>query len=147
MSEVAETRYEVTTVNSALAAMGKLATAAYDVIISDYRLGHVTGIDFIKNVRLAGIDTPVILLTGLAGHLIDKAALEAGASDFLPKASITGQYSTVRCAMPWPMPTASGCLHAVLKTTISGMAVLDAERQADLVESAVHGICRSSFRQ
>ncbi len=125
LSEVVETRYDVTTVTSALAAMGKLAATTYDVIISDYRLGYVTGIDFIKNVRLAGIDTPIILLTGLAGHLIDKAALEAGASDFLPKASLTGAVldRSVRYAMAHA--NRQRLLHAVLKTTVSGMAVLD----------------------
>lgn len=126
LSEVTETVYEVTTVTSALAAMGKLAAASYDVIISDYRLGHVTGIDFIKNVRLAGIDTPIILLTGLAGHLIDKAALEAGASDFLPKAPLTGVIldRSIRYAMAHA--DRQRLLHAVLKTTVSAMAVLDA---------------------
>jgi len=126
LSEVTETRYAVTAVNSALAAMAKLATNSYDVIISDYRLGHVTGIDFIKNLRLAGFDSPVILLTGLAGHLIDKAALEAGASDFLPKATITGQIidRSVRYAMAHA--ERQRLLHAVLRSTVSGIAVLEA---------------------
>ena len=125
LSDVTETVYEVTTVTSPLAAMSKLAAASYDVIISDYRLGYVTGIDFIKNVRLAGIDTPVILLTGLAGHLIDKAALEAGASDFLPKSSLTGVIldRSIRYAMAHA--DRQRLLHAVLKTTVSAMAVLD----------------------
>ena len=127
LSEVADAKYDVTTAMSALAAMAKLSGNTYDCIISDYRLGPVTGIDFIKNVRLAGIDTPVILLTGLAGHLIDKAALEAGASDFLPKASITGAVldRSIRYAMAHA--GRQRLLNAVLKTTISGMAVLDAQ--------------------
>jgi diguanylate cyclase (GGDEF)-like protein len=126
LSEVTETRYEVTSVNSALAAMPMLSANTYDVIISDYRLGYVTGIDFIRNVRLAGIDTPIILLTGLPGHLVDKAALEAGASDFLPKASLAGTVidRSVRYAMAHA--DRQRLLNAVLKTTISGMAVLDA---------------------
>ncbi len=126
LSEVEEARYDVTTVTSALAAMSKLGSNGYDVIISDYRLGHVTGIDFIKNVRLAGIDTPVILLTGLSAALIDKAALEAGASDFLPKASITGTVLDRSIRYARAHADRQRLLHAVLKTTISGMAVLDA---------------------
>jgi diguanylate cyclase (GGDEF)-like protein len=127
LSEVTETRYEVTAVNSALAAMGKLAANPYDVIISDYRLGYATGIDFIKNVRLAGIDTPIVLLTGLAGHLIDRAALEAGASDFLPKASLSGTVLDRSLRYAMAHADRQRLLHAVLKTTVSGMAVLDAE--------------------
>lgn len=127
LSEVEEARYDVTTVTSALAAMSKLGSSGYDVIISDYRLGHVTGIDFIKNVRLAGIDTPVILLTGLSAALIDKAALEAGASDFLPKASITGTVLDRSIRYARAHADRQRLLHAVLKTTISGIAVLDAK--------------------
>ena len=127
LSEVQETRYEVTSVNSALAAMAKLAANSYDVIISDYRLGTVTGIDFIKNVRLSGIDTPIVLLTGLAGHLIDVAALEAGASDFLPKASLSGTVLDRSLRYAMAHADRQRLLHAVLKTTISGMAVLDAK--------------------
>lgn len=125
LSEVAETRYAVTAVNSALAAMSKLASDSYDVVISDYRLGHTTGIDFIKSVRVAGIDTPIVLLTGLAGHLIDNAALEAGASDFLPKASLSPTIldRSIRYAMAHA--DRQRLLHAVLKSTISGMAVLE----------------------
>lgn len=132
LSEVAETHYEVTSVNSALAAMSKLAATTFDVIISDYRLGYVTGIDFIKNVRIAGIDTPIILLTGLAGHLIDKAALEAGASDFLPKGSITGAIidRSVRYALAHA--DRQRLLHAVLKSTLSGIAVLDSNGNLSL---------------
>ena len=125
LNEVSETRYAVTAVNSALAAMAKLSANAYDVIISDYRLGSVTGIDFIKNVRLAGIDTPIVLLTGLAGHLIDIAALEAGASDFLPKASLSGTVLDRSLRYAMAHADRQRLLHAVLKTTISGMAVLD----------------------
>jgi diguanylate cyclase (GGDEF)-like protein len=132
LSEVTETRYAVTAVNSALAAMAKLAAAPFDVIISDYRLGHVTGIDFIRNLRLAGIETPVVLLTGLAGHMIDKEALEAGASDFLPKASITGQIidRSVRYAMAHA--ERQRLLHAVLKSTVSGIAVLEENGRLNL---------------
>ncbi len=77
-------------------------------------------------MRLAGIDTPIILLTGLAGHLIDKAALEAGASDFLPKASITGAVIDRSIRYARAHADRQRLLHAVLKTTVSGMAVLDA---------------------
>jgi diguanylate cyclase (GGDEF)-like protein len=132
LSEVTETRYEVTAVNSALAAMAKLAADSFDAIISDYRLGPVTGIDFIKNVRLAGIDTPIVLLTGLSGHLIDLAALEAGASDFLPKASLSGTVLDRSLRYALAHADRQRLLNAVLKTTVSGMAVLDGKGELTL---------------
>ncbi len=145
LSEVVEARYDVTTVTSALAAMGKLAANSYDVIISDYRLGHVTGIDFIRNVRLAGIDTPVILLTGLSGSLIDKAALEAGASDFLPKGSITGAVLDRSIRYARAHADRQRLLHAVLKTTISGMAVLDSKNVLTLWNPSFTEFAEAAF--
>ena len=83
LSEVERTRYVVTTAGSTLTAMVALAKDTFDVVFSDYRLGAVTGVDFINSVRAAGIDTPIILLTGISDHLIDNAALKAGSSDFI----------------------------------------------------------------
>jgi diguanylate cyclase (GGDEF)-like protein len=125
LSEVKETRYDVCSVSSALAAMAKLSEKTFDVIVSDYRLGAVTGIDFIKNVRQANIDTPVILLTGLAANAIDQAALQAGASDFLPKESLNP--IVIDRAIRYAIAHANRqrLLQAVLKSTISGVAVVE----------------------
>ncbi len=125
LSEVKETRYKVSTVSSALLAMTRLAEQTFDVIVSDYRLGAVTGIDFIRNVRQAGIDTPIILLTGLAANAIDQAALQAGASDFLPKESLNP--IVIDRAIRYAIAHANRhrLLQAVLKSTISGVAVSD----------------------
>jgi diguanylate cyclase (GGDEF)-like protein len=125
LGEVKGTRYAVTPATSALQAMSELAKASFDVIFSDYRLGAVTGIDFINHVRAAGIDTPIILLTGLADQVIDHAALKAGASDFVPKTAINADVldRSVRYALAHS--ERQRLLQAVLKSTNSGVAVLD----------------------
>ena len=69
LRNVKSTRYDVTTASSPLLAMNLLAKDKFDIIFSDYRLGAVTGIDVINNVRGAGIDTPIILLTGIADQV------------------------------------------------------------------------------
>ncbi len=132
LHEVQGTRYHVSTAHSALAAMTELANNSFDVIFSDYRLGPVTGIDFIKSVRAAGIDTPIILLTGIADSVIDDAALKAGSSDFVPKIAINPDVldRSVRYAMAHA--ERQRLLHAVLRSTISGVAVLDAESKPTL---------------
>jgi CheY-like chemotaxis protein len=132
LSEVHGTRYSVTTVASPLAAMGQLSKNTFDVIFSDYRLGPVTGVDFIKSVRSAGIDTPIILLTGIADHVIDAAALKAGSSDFVPKTAITPDVldRSVRYALAHS--ERQRLLQTVLKSTISGIAVLDRDKQLSL---------------
>jgi diguanylate cyclase (GGDEF)-like protein len=132
LSEVQGTRYVVTPVSSALNAMVKLSGDSFDVIFSDYRLGAVTGVDFINSVRGAGIDTPIILLTGIADHVIDNAALQAGSSDFVPKTAITPDVldRSVRYALAHA--DRHKLLQTVLRSTMSGIAVLDATGKPSL---------------
>lgn len=132
LSEVEGTRYSVVTAPSVLAAMNELSKAQFDVIFSDYRLGPVTGINFITSVRAAGIDTPIILLTGVADSVIDDAALKAGSSDFVPKIAITPDVldRSVRYALAHA--ERQRLLQTVLRSTISGVAVLDAEGKPTL---------------
>jgi diguanylate cyclase (GGDEF)-like protein len=151
LSEVGSTRYQVVTAHSALAAMTELSNNRFDVIFSDYRLGPVTGIDFIKSVRAAGIDTPIILLTGVADSVIDDAALKAGSSDFVPKVAINPDVldRSVRYAMAHA--ERQRLLHAVLRSTISGVAVLDADGKPTLwnprfIEFAQDAFSESSDR-
>jgi diguanylate cyclase (GGDEF)-like protein len=132
LSEVCNTRYSVTTASSALAAMNELAKDTFDVIFSDYRLGTVTGIDFINHVRAARIDTPIILLTGIADQIIDEAALKAGASDFVPKTSVNPDVldRSVRYALAHA--ERHRLLQTVLNSTIAGVVVLDKDRKISL---------------
>lgn len=125
LNEVKGTSYRISEATSALSAMSILAKETFDVILSDYRLGAVTGIDYIRNVRAAGIDTPIILLTGMPDFYIDEEALRAGASDFVPKLSIAPEVldRSVRYALAHA--DRQRLLQAVLKSTMSGIAVLD----------------------
>ena len=129
---VSGTRYCVTTAPSALAAMHELSKNTFDVIFSDYRLGVVTGIDFINHVRAARVDTPIILLTGIADKIIDDAALAAGASDFVPKTSINADVldRSVRYALAHA--DRHRLLQTVLASTTSGVVVLDTEGKISL---------------
>jgi diguanylate cyclase (GGDEF)-like protein len=145
LGEVEGTRYGVTTASSPLSAMSALSKDSFDVIFSDYRLGPVTGIDFINHVRAAGIDTPIILLTGLADQIIDEAALKAGASDFVPKTSINPDVldRSVRYALAHA--DRQRLLQTVLKSTISGVAVLDAGGQLTLWNPRFTDFATSAF--
>lgn len=60
-----------------------------DVVLCDYRMGAISGIDFIKSTREEGVDVPIILLTGMGSESTDQAALEAGAADFISKRDLT----------------------------------------------------------
>ena len=57
----------------------------YDLIILDIMLPALSGLDICKQIRLAGINTPVLMLTAL-GTLDDKVhGLRQGADDYLVK--------------------------------------------------------------
>ena len=127
LSNVKSTRYVVTTASSPLLAMNQLAQSKFDIIFSDYRLGAVTGIDVINNVRGAGIDTPIILLTGIADQIVDDAALAAGSSDFIPKTNLTSDSLDRSVRYSLAHANRQRLLQSILKNTKSGISVVTAE--------------------
>ena len=129
LRDVERTRYVITTASSSLLAMVKLSKASFDVIFSDYRLGAVTGVDFIESVRAAGIQTPIILLTGISDHVVDNAALKAGSSDFIPKNAASADVldRSVRYALAHA--DRQSLMQSILKNTKSGIYVMNARIQ------------------
>ncbi|MFO7612808.1 MAG: response regulator transcription factor [Clostridia bacterium] len=63
----------------------------YDVIILDRMLPSMNGIDVLKEIRRAGLSTPVILLTAIDGAGERITGLDAGADDYLAKPFSTGE--------------------------------------------------------
>src|SRR3954469_18104040 len=45
----------------------RLQGGAYDVVLSDYRMPGWTGLDALRLIKEAGLDTPLILITGTLG--------------------------------------------------------------------------------
>jgi len=63
----------------------------YDICFIDQNIGHLSGIDIIRQVTSRGNITPLILLTGVDDPRIDTKACEYGASDYLIKDQLTAQ--------------------------------------------------------
>jgi diguanylate cyclase (GGDEF)-like protein len=145
LSEVTRTRYAITTASSSLLAMVELSKSSFDIIFSDYRLGAVTGVDFINGVRAAGIETPIILLTGISDAMVDNAALEAGSSDFIPKTAITSDVldRSVRYAMAHA--DRQRVLQSILKNTKSGISVLDVNGRETLSNNQMANFAKRAF--
>jgi DNA-binding response OmpR family regulator len=57
----------------------------FDLILLDWRLPEVTGIDVCKRIRSANNKTPIILLTALANISNKVEALDSGADDYVTK--------------------------------------------------------------
>jgi len=67
------------------AAFARVRSAPYDLIILDWGLPHMSGIEILRRFRSLGGTTPVLLLTG-HDTVDDKAqGLDSGADDYLAK--------------------------------------------------------------
>lgn len=56
-----------------------------DLILLDWRMSPMSGIEVQQKLNAAGIDVPVIFLTGLTDQIYEEAALVGGAVDFVEK--------------------------------------------------------------
>jgi two-component system response regulator ChvI len=56
-----------------------------DVILLDWRMPVMNGLEVLRQLRRAGTTTPVIFLTALSDDIYEEAALEGGAVDFIDK--------------------------------------------------------------
>jgi DNA-binding NtrC family response regulator len=72
-------------------ALAALAHGDIDLIISDYRMPGMSGLDLLELLRDEGRDIPLIMLTGHATIEHAVAAIKAGASDYITKPLQTEQ--------------------------------------------------------
>ena len=78
--------FEITSVLSAEEALAKLAKERFDVIISDFRMPMMDGLEFLEEVRNMGEYIPFVLFSGMAEPEVVTEALEKGADRYISKA-------------------------------------------------------------
>jgi DNA-binding NtrC family response regulator len=66
-------------------ALQVLARGEVDLIISDYRMPGLTGLEFLSLLQREGYETPLIMLTGHASIEHAVASIKAGAIDYITK--------------------------------------------------------------
>ncbi|MBR0785071.1 HD-GYP domain-containing protein [Bradyrhizobium iriomotense] len=84
----AEGLVEATTFLDPLEALACARERAFDLVLVDYEMPHMDGISFIRTLRaLPGCaDIPIAMITSRQTDDVKMEALQAGATDFLPKA-------------------------------------------------------------
>jgi len=66
-------------------ALGALGADPIELIISDYKMPGLDGIEFLDLLAAEGYEVPLIMLTGFASIEHAVAAIKAGAIDYIPK--------------------------------------------------------------
>ncbi len=66
-------------------ALEQLSLSSFDLIVLDWYLPDIDGIDVLKQYREQGGTTPVVMLTGRDSDVARKAGMAAGANKFLKK--------------------------------------------------------------
>src|SRR5215467_1109621 len=78
--------YQVTSLGNGRDALAYLEDGgAADVVLLDWRMPSLTGLEVLRHMRRSGIPIPVIFLTVLSDDIYEEAALEGGAVDFIDK--------------------------------------------------------------
>jgi len=77
--------HEVLTARAAGEALPHLMAGGVDVILSDYQMPGLTGLDFLELLKSMGIEVPVIMITGFSSIEHAVVSIQAGAVDYLPK--------------------------------------------------------------
>jgi DNA-binding response OmpR family regulator len=78
-------RYEVDSVESGTDALEALKRQKYDVLVLDYKMPGISGLQVMQKMQEAQMDVPVIVLTGAGSENIAVEAMKLGAYDYIRK--------------------------------------------------------------
>ncbi|MDQ2889436.1 MAG: ATP-binding protein [Gemmatimonadota bacterium] len=94
---------EVTVIEAERAseAFAQITATSFDCAFFDFRLPDQDGVALLRNVRSAGVRTPVIVLTGFGDEQTVLDAMKAGATDYVAKSAVSPERigQAVRAAM------------------------------------------------
>jgi DNA-binding response OmpR family regulator len=124
--------YTVETAESAEQAEELLKAYQYDLLIFDWSMPRMSGVDLLKRFRASGGVTPVMMLTGKEGLDDKEQGLDAGADDYLTKPFHLKELSArIRALLRRPKETLSNILRvgdiemdtATFRTTRGGKTI------------------------
>ncbi|WP_301108567.1 response regulator [Sporosarcina sp.] len=68
-----------------LQGLKKIQENHYDVVLLDYMMPHMTGLEVLEKIQPMNLQIPVVMLTAKAQLADQEAAMEKGATYFVPK--------------------------------------------------------------
>ena len=77
--------YSTDTAGSAEEALDKINKTFFDIVITDYKMGAMTGYDLMKRVRKTHPSTEVIVMTAYGNIPLAVEVVRNGAADFITK--------------------------------------------------------------
>jgi DNA-binding response OmpR family regulator len=110
---------ELTSVASGIQGLRSAQRENYDLIILDVMLPGLSGFDVLKQLREAGVKTPVLMLTARGDDVDRIVGLDLGADDYLPKPFnprelVARIHAVLRRRQPPPPPGAPETSAAVI---------------------------------
>ena len=89
LNRISKDNFDIKSVLSAEEALTKLESDHFDVVIADYQMPEMDGIEFLNALRRSKNDTirqiPFILFTGKGGVEVAEKALSKGANRYIAK--------------------------------------------------------------
>jgi signal transduction histidine kinase len=132
LSEIGALEHEVCWAPTFEDGVEKLRGGQFDICLVDFRIGGLTGLDFVDRVKELGSDEPIVFLTGMGDRQMDIAAMEAGAYDFLEKSELTAaildraiRYAINQARNRRDLVERTALLQATLDNTGAGIAAVD----------------------
>ena len=88
LKESMKINYDLIAVETAEKGLAKLQKENFDLLLMDYRLPDMTGIEFVRELKKINNKTPIILLTGKGSESIAVEAMKLGVRDYIIKEDI-----------------------------------------------------------
>jgi CheY-like chemotaxis protein len=108
--------------------------ADFDCIVSDYRMPHTDGIEFLRAVRETHPDLPFLLFSGEETGDVAAEIVHAGVTDYLRKGYGTGQYTMLARPIEHAVG-ADGRFGPDVETEIDAVGVVWPDERFDRVDA------------
>ncbi len=124
----------------------EFASLKPDVVITDVRLPDGTGLDLVREIRAAGHETGVVVLTMYAGDQQLFAALEAGASAFVAKDAPSDEVvAAARHAMVSPRSFTAADLAGAMRRRMTPAGPQLTQRESEVLSLLARGFSVSAI--